>query len=168
MNEKKIPPRLWAPWRMEYILSEKSEECIFCDVKDLGNLKDKYILKLGKTSFVILNIYPYTNGHLMVVPYSHKAELGELTAEENLELQRLLNESIRILKEAINPEGFNLGMNLGKAAGAGVDAHLHWHVVPRWVGDVNFMPVLSDTRVMIQHLDDTYEQLLPFYNKINL
>lgn len=168
MNEKKIPPRLWAPWRMEYILSDKSEECIFCGVKDLINLKDKYILKLAKTSFVILNIYPYTNGHLMVVPYNHKAEPGELTAEENFELQRLVNESIRILKKAINPEGFNLGMNLGKAAGAGVDAHLHWHIVPRWVGDVNFMPVLSDTRVMIQHLDDTYEQLLPFYEKINL
>jgi ATP adenylyltransferase len=167
MGEKESR-RLWAPWRLEYILSEKNGECIFCGVEKLDNLKDKYILKLGKTSFVILNLYPYTNAHLMVVPYRHQAELGDLTDEEQLELQRWVGESVRILKETVHPEGFNLGMNLGKAAGAGVDDHLHWHVVPRWVGDVNFMPVLSDIRVMIQHLDDTYDQLIPFFEQVEL
>ncbi len=166
--ESKSPQRLWAPWRLEYILSEKSGECIFCGIKELDNLKGKYILKLGETSFVILNIYPYTNGHLMVVPYRHEAKPENLTDQEQLELQRWVGESVKILKNCIKPEGFNLGMNLGKAAGAGVDDHLHWHVVPRWVGDVNFMPVLSDTRVMIQHLDDTYDQLLPLFEKVNL
>ena len=104
----------------------------------------------------------------MAVPYRHVAQPQDLTDEEHCELQRLVSESVRILKECIHPEGFNLGMNLGKAAGAGVDDHLHWHVVPRWVGDVNFMPVLSDTRVMVQHLDDTYDQLLPFFQKLNV
>ena len=167
MGEKE-PRRLWAPWRLEYILSGKSTECIFCGVRELENLKNKYILKLGKTSFVILNKYPYTNGHLMVIPYRHQAEPGNLTDEEHLDLQHWVCESVRILKETIHPEGFNLGMNLGKAAGAGVDSHLHWHVVPRWVGDVNFMPVLSDVRVMIQHLDDTYDQLVPLFNEVTL
>ena len=168
MEDRKGPLHIWAPWRMEYILSEKSGGCIFCGVEEIDNPKKRHILKSGKTSFVILNRYPYTNGHLMVVPYRHQAEPGNLYEEEHLELQRLVTESIRILKDAVNPDGFNVGMNLGKAAGAGVDDHLHWHVVPRWVGDVNFMPVLSDVRVMIQHIDDTYDQLIPFFDQLNL
>lgn len=166
--EKKELKRLWAPWRMEYILSAKEKECIFCNVRGLNNLRKRHILKLGKSVFVILNLYPYTNCHLMVVPYCHKSDPGELTDEEHLDIQLWLSESIRILKEVIHPEGFNVGMNMGKAAGAGVDDHLHWHVVPRWIGDVNFMPVLSDVRVMIQHIDDTYDQLVPFFDRVNL
>ena len=166
--KEKGPQRLWAPWRMEYILSEKNTGCVFCGAKKSENLKQRHILKLGKTCFVILNIYPYTNGHLMVVPYTHQAGLRDLNDEELLDLQRWVDESVQILERAISPDGFNIGMNLGHAAGAGVEDHVHWHVVPRWVGDVNFMPVLSDVRVMIQHLNDTYDQLLPFFDRIDL
>ena len=152
---------LWAPWRIEYIRSHKPSGCIFC-LKDHG-AKDRENLVLYRTpfSFVMLNRYPYSNGHLLVAPYRHVADLDGLADEEMLDLFQLVSVSCKILKAAASPEGFNIGMNLGKAAGAGVEEHLHVHIVPRWNGDTNFMCVVADLRVMPENLIATYEALLP-------
>lgn len=164
---------LWAPWRMEYILSSKTGECIFCSAhasKNIENLptswdKNKKILFRGKFSFVIMNIFPYNNGHLMVVPYRHTDSISKLPEEEFFELSKVLEKTVSVIKKAFNPEGMNIGMNVGKCAGAGVLDHLHWHVVPRWEGDTNFMPVFSESRVIPQHLDSAYEGLYPFFQE---
>jgi ATP adenylyltransferase len=144
-------------------MGESAEGCIFC-VRDLGGEDvSRQILARGEHAFVLLNKYPYTNGHLMVAPYRHTADHGELSAEEVLEMHRLLVLSRDVLQETLSPQGFNLGMNLGLAAGAGVADHLHQHLVPRWVGDTNFMAVLGDVRVIPQHLERTYELLQPVF-----
>jgi len=151
--------KIWAPWRVEYIRSEKSKGCIFCQ-KPAENIDTRnYILFRGKTSFVILNNYPYNPGHLMVAPFRHLASLDDLTEEELFEHFNLVRRSARAIKEAYKPEGFNIGMNLGRVAGAGVEGHVHTHVVPRWNGDTNFMPVLSDTKVLPEALASAYAQL---------
>jgi ATP adenylyltransferase len=149
---------LWAPWRLKYIIGDKEEGCIFCKKPKEGNDKDNLILYTGETSFIIMNRYPYSNGHLMTVPYKHTNNFSDLTREEKLELMDLTAKCIDIL-QVIKPEGFNIGMNLGKTGGAGIDDHLHFHVVPRWSGDTNFMPVIGDVRVMPEYLEDTYETL---------
>ncbi len=149
---------LWAPWRIKYITGDKEEGCIFCKKPKEGNDKDNLILYTGETSFIIMNRYPYSNGHLMTVPYKHTNNFSDLTQEERLELMNLTAKCIDILK-VIEPEGFNIGMNLGKTGGAGIDDHLHFHIVPRWSGDNNFMPVIGDLRVMPEYLEDTYETL---------
>jgi len=158
---------LWAPWRMEYILGDtdkKSGDCIFC-VRDIaGEDPARLILHRGEHSFVVMNKYPYTNGHLMVAPYRHTADPGELSAEEALEMHELMVLCRDILKERIAPQGFNLGMNLGQIAGAGMADHLHLHIVPRWSGDTNFMPVFADVRVIPQHLEATYALLLESFS----
>jgi len=153
--------RLWAPWRIEYIKRPKPQGCIFC-LKD-GRERDRDNLVLYRTSLalVMLNRYPYTNGHLLIAPYRHVADMNALTVEEKLELFDLVGLSCTVLTEAVAPQGFNIGMNLGKAAGAGVDDHLHFHVVPRWNGDTNFMSVVADLRVMPENLLSTYDMLLP-------
>jgi ATP adenylyltransferase len=158
--------RLWAPWRMAYIEQQDAEDCIFClDAVDF-DLKDKLILYKGKETLVMLNKFPYNNGHLLVAPRRHMAELDELSPVEMAELSRALQLSVTVLKKALNPQGFNLGMNLGTIAGAGVAWHLHYHIVPRWKGDTNFMPVLADVRVVPEHLDQTYERLIPFFKDL--
>ncbi len=149
---------LWAPWRIEYITREKKEECIFCDKPREENDKKNLILYKGETSFIIMNRYPYSNGHLMAVPYKHTNNMLELDDKEKLELMSLTTKCIEILK-VMNPEGFNIGMNLGTAGGAGIDDHLHFHIVPRWNGDTNFMPLIADVKVMPEYLEDTYETL---------
>lgn len=149
---------LWAPWRIQYITGEKEEGCIFCSKPKEGNDKKNLILYTGETSFIIMNRYPYSNGHLMAVPYRHTNNLSELTEEERLELMNLTVKCIDIL-QAIRPDGFNIGMNLGRAGGAGIDDHLHYHIVPRWNGDSNFMSVIADVRVMPEYLEETYETL---------
>jgi ATP adenylyltransferase len=149
---------LWAPWRLKYIIGDKEEGCIFCKKPKEGNDKDNLILYTGETSFIIMNRYPYSNGHLMTVPYKHTNNFSDLTREEKLELMDLTAKCIDIL-QVIKPEGFNIGMNLGKTGGAGIDDHLHFHIVPRWSGDTNFMPVIGDVRVMPEYLEDTYETL---------
>ena len=156
---------LWAPWRMELIArGEQPPGCIFCDLPKAS--ADRENLVLGRTgrTFAILNRFPYNNGHLLVVPRSHTAELGGLPAEENQELAEMLRVAVKLLEKAYTPQGYNIGMNLGRVAGAGIADHLHWHVVPRWVGDTNFMPMLADTRVMPEHLSATYERLLPYFS----
>jgi ATP adenylyltransferase len=149
---------LWAPWRIEYITGGKKERCIFCDKPKEGNDKKNLILYKGETSFIIMNRYPYSNGHLMAVPYRHINNMSELDHKERLELMNLTTKCIEILK-VMNPDGFNIGMNLGTAGGAGIDDHLHFHIVPRWNGDTNFMPLIADVKVMPEYLEDTYETL---------
>lgn len=154
--------RLWAPWRTALFQKPKAKGCIFClfpkQKKDRKNL----ILHRGERSFVILNRYPYTGGHLMVIPYEHTDDVGGM-AEIAAEMFALAQTSIDALRKVMRPDGFNLGMNLGRVAGAGVPGHGHLHVVPRWNGDNNFMPVLADRRVMNEALDETWERLSPHY-----
>lgn len=148
---------------MEYIKSEKPEGCIFCK----NSIRDnEFVLYEGEYSFVIMNRYPYINGHLMVAPIRHVGNLEDLTSDEKRELFDLLSISIKALKDAMNPEGFNVGVNLGKVAGAGVDDHVHVHVVPRWSGDTNFMTVMGEVRVIPEDVVKTREVLLPFFQKL--
>ena len=156
--------RLWAPWRMTYIGGGNRGGCFFCDAwNDRGNEEKHLVLALSATCLVMLNRYPYSNAHLMIAPARHIGTMEEATPAEGGELWRLAAGSKRILSEALSPEGFNIGINQGKVAGAGVLDHLHVHIVPRWNGDVNFMPVFADVRVIPQALEETRERLLPFF-----
>ncbi len=152
--------RLWAPWRMAYIEVKKPTGCIFCTKPESGNDREELILYRGEHCFVIMNLFPYNNGHLMVAPYRHTADVVGLTDEEQAEMMRLTRFCVRVLTEAFQPDGFNLGMNLGKVAGAGIADHLHMHIVPRWNGDSNFMPVVGETKVLPEMLGVTYDKLL--------
>jgi ATP adenylyltransferase len=156
--------RLWAPWRIDYIINKKPSTCIFCVTPDHESDREKLILYRTDLSLVMLNRYPYNNGHLMIAPFRHSADLNELSDEEMLDLFTTLRLSRNVLEKTASPQGFNIGINLGKAAGAGVDEHLHIHIVPRWNGDTNFMSVISDNRVMPENLRCTYEKLFPGFN----
>lgn len=151
--------QLWAPWRLQYVAAPKAEGCIFCAAAAGGDDRASLTVYRSVLAFAILNLFPYNSGHLMVVPYRHRARLSELNDAEALDLVRLVDLSIRAQEMAFHPEGTNVGMNLGRAAGAGIEDHLHIHVVPRWVGDTNFMPVLGDTKVIPEHLEATYQRL---------
>ncbi|HNW58266.1 MAG TPA: HIT domain-containing protein [bacterium] len=151
--------KLWAPWRMEYIEQEKPQGCIFCDKPRETRDRENLILYRGTECFVIMNFYPYNNGHLMVVPYRHTADLEGLTQAERLEMMSLLGRCAGILTAQMHAQGFNIGMNLGRVAGAGIDEHLHFHIVPRWNGDTNFMPVTGHTKVLSQGLQESWESL---------
>ncbi len=150
---------LWAPWRIEYIRSPKHDGCIFCDFPKENRDRERLILYRGKKAFVIMNNYPYNPGHVMVAPYRHVANWEELTDEELLEIMKLTQLMIRAIKKAMKPDGFNLGVNLGRVAGAGIDGHVHLHIVPRWNGDTNFMPVIADTKVIPESLQEAYDEL---------
>ncbi len=152
---------LWAPWRIEYIRQKKTAGCIFCLENHGEKDREKLVLLRTPFSVVMLNRYPYSNGHLLVAPHRHASDLDELSAEEVLDLFDLMKLSRNVLFSAASPQGFNIGMNLGKAAGAGVEEHLHFHIVPRWNGDTNFMSVIADLRVMPENLMSTYDALLP-------
>ncbi|PPD57456.1 HIT family protein [Dehalogenimonas etheniformans] len=155
--------QIWAPWRMQLIEGPKKDGCIFCDLPGEGEDRKNLVLHRGKQAFVIMNAFPYTAGHLMVAPFRHVARLADLTPGEKAELMDLVAKCETVLSDAMRPEGFNVGFNLGRAAGAGVDKHLHCHIVPRWVGDTNFMPVLGETRVINEALDKTYEKLKEYF-----
>ncbi len=149
--------RIWAPWRFAYVKdAAKNESCVFCEAPGAGDDEGKLIVHRGELSFVILNLFPYTNGHLMVSPFEHLPRLQDVDAETLAEMMTLVQRAIAGLDEAYEPEGFNVGFNQGRVAGAGVDGHIHLHVVPRWAGDTNYMPVLADTRVMPQTLEESY------------
>ena len=160
------PDILWAPWRIEYIETvNRSGECIFCIHPSERDDRTRLIVHRGDRAFVILNRFPYNNGHCMVVPYRHTADLSDLDGPEKLELFDLLARSERILSDILKPHGFNLGMNLGRTAGAGIKDHLHFHLVPRWDGDTNFMPVLGHTKVVSEGLERTWEKLSGAFKK---
>lgn len=151
--------RLWAPWRLEFVKAASGHdplECVFCAAPARGDDRAALIVHRGERCFALLNLYPYTNGHLLIAPYRHLAQPGELDVDERAELWDLLDRGLRTLDATLRPHGANAGLNLGRAAGAGIEGHLHLHVVPRWNGDTNFMPVLADTRVMPQSLDDSW------------
>jgi len=152
--------QLWAPWRMEYIAEPKSGECIFCLPPEIKMDRNRLVLHATDTTLIMLNRFPYTNGHLMVAPRQHTSRLAALPEKSQLELISSLVLCQQVLEKTMKPQGFNVGMNLGKAAGAGVDDHLHIHIVPRWEGDTNFMSVLQDIRVMPEHLLDTFDKLV--------
>ena len=155
-----MPDLLWAPWRLEYI--EKATPtggCIFVDLPSQEDDRQNLILYRGQNAFVMLNAFPYTNGHLMIAPYQHTAELEDLDDATLLEINQLLAKTTRWIKKAYNPDGFNIGINLGSAAGAGIPSHIHWHIVPRWSGDTNYMTTVGNVRVLPQSLQDSYDRL---------
>ncbi len=149
---------LWAPWRMDYILERKKRGCFLCKKLKEKKNKKNLILYQGGYAFVVMNKYPYTNGHLMVVPKRHCLHLEQLEEEELKELFALMKTSTQVLKANLHPDGFNIGMNIGKVGGAGED-HLHLHIVPRWAGDTNFMPVIGETKIIPEYLENTYQKL---------
>jgi ATP adenylyltransferase len=155
--------RLWSPWRMQYIQQASSgdepEGCLFCTVASEGDGGASMILHRGQHAFVMMNAFPYNPGHVMVAPFRHVGELEGLTDDEVLDGGRLQQAAVRALREEMAPHGFNVGMNLGRVAGAGIPDHVHWHVVPRWNGDTNFTTVLGETRVLPESLEDTYRKL---------
>src|SRR5512146_1704951 len=146
---------LWAPWRMEFIRSEKPKGCIFCDFPAASESDDRNNLVVHRSthSYTCLNRYPYNSGHVMVIPRAHVGALGALAPDAWADLQQELRRAAAVVSAVYAPEGLNVGMNLGRAAGAGIADHLHWHIVPRWVGDNNFMPVMADQRVVVEALD---------------
>jgi ATP adenylyltransferase len=156
---------LWAPWRMTYILGARgpADECIFCDRPAHGDPRENLVLAADADTCVMLNRYPYNNGHLMVAPRAHVADLALLDAGSFVKLMERLRFAAGVLQRALKPDGMNVGANLGKVAGAGVDAHLHWHIVPRWTGDTNFMPVIAEVKVMPQHLLESYDALKTYF-----
>jgi ATP adenylyltransferase len=155
---------MWAPWRMEYILAEKEERCIFCDALSQN---DDLTLYKGPDTLVMMNKFPYINGHLLVAPLRHLSGLTQLDKHEMGELLATVDRSVEILKRVMTPDGFNIGLNLGKVAGAGVEEHLHFHIVPRWFGDTNAFTVFADVRVIPEHIKATYENLKPHFDNLN-
>ncbi len=157
--------RLWAPWRMQYIqnVDKKDEGCIFCNKPAETDDRKNLILYRGTSCFVMMNLFPYNNGHLMVVPYQHTSDILSLDQQSVSELWSLVCLSKKVLSKSFCPEGFNIGMNLGRVSGAGIDQHIHMHIVPRWNGDSNFMPVIGNTKVISQAIEDTYDALQPHF-----
>jgi len=153
---------IFAPWRMKYIAGKKTEGCVFCKCSVRC---DDYVLYEGKNVYVMMNRYPYISGHLMIIPNRHTAKYEELSQEERTEMFNLLETSFKALQEAMNPAGFNVGMNIGKAAGAGIEEHIHLHVIPRWEGDTNFMSVVGNVRVIPEDVATTAAKLVPLFKK---
>jgi ATP adenylyltransferase len=157
---------VYAPWREEFLLSPKTEEgCIFCNRIETPELDaEHFVIYRGDTSLVMLNLYPYTSGHVLIIPYRHVNGMEELTDQENLESAQLMQQSIAVMKRAMKPNGFTLGLNLGQAAGAGIPEHLHWHVVARWIGDSNFLPVVGGARLLSVRVEESYRLLAEAWN----
>ena len=155
---------LWAPWRMEYILSEGEQGCFICDLAQAEPSGENLLLYRNEHAMVLMNKYPYNNGHILVAPIAHTSDLSELTDPEYFETMKLFRFSLKALENLMAPEGFNGGLNLGKTAGAGLEEHVHFHIVPRWHGDTNFMPVISDLRVIPEAIRETYGHLRPLFD----
>ncbi|MEM3925999.1 MAG: HIT domain-containing protein [Desulfurococcaceae archaeon] len=160
---------LWNPWRIEYIKSfnerKTEEECIFCRLKDLKD-EEALIVHRGKYSFVVLNAYPYNSGHMMIAPYRHIPDFENLSEEEIHEIMFLTKKSIKVLKEVYKPNGFNIGLNIGRAAGAGVPGHIHLHIVPRWIGDTNFMAIIAGVKPLPESLKDSYNAIIKAWSRM--
>ena len=159
---------LWAPWRLEYIegLKDDKEGCVFCDLLKEKNDRKGLVLYRGKKAYVVLNRFPYSSGHLMVVTNEHTVDVSSLSPETNHEVMHLVGESMTILSESVHAQGFNCGLNLGQLAGAGIRSHFHFHVVPRWPGDTNFLPVIGDVKTVPEYLEQTYDKLIGGFKKI--
>jgi ATP adenylyltransferase len=157
--------RLWAPWRIGYVLSEACDGCIFCEKPAADDDCGELILNRSEFSYVLMNAYPYNNGHLLVVPYEHVSGILSLSEEQLFDMMRLTRRAVGAIGEAMHPDGFNVGFNVGRIAGAGIEEHVHLHIVPRWAGDTNFMPVLGDTRVVPQSLRECYELLVRHFEE---
>jgi ATP adenylyltransferase len=159
---------LWAPWRLEFIKGPKPSSCFFCEAAAADPSRDAELLVLARTpmALAILNRYPYNNGHLMVAPRAHLPNLEDLASTDANEVMALTQRALRVLRQVLSPDGFNLGINAGKIAGAGVADHVHQHVVPRWDGDTNFMPVVGETKVLSEHLSKSYEQLRKGFDQV--
>jgi ATP adenylyltransferase len=164
--------KLWSPWRSKYIDSinqkDKPAGCVFCKSKDLNpNDSDNLLVDKAKFTYTMLNLYPYNNGHLMIIPFRHLDDLTLLNEKENLEMMQKLQDALKILKDVLKPDGFNIGLNLGRVSGAGIADHIHFHIVPRWNGDTNFMPVLGEVKVISQDLLITKQKLLEAYSRLS-
>jgi len=161
--------QLWAPWRMEYIAETQKKDnkvpCLFCTLRKSSDDRNNLVVHRGERNYVVLNKYPYNNGHLMVVPHAHVARLEDLPHEELTEMAVMTKKAVRAIEGVYKAAGFNIGMNIGEAGGAGIKEHIHQHIVPRWVGDTNFMPVLSDTKSMPQHLMKSYDLLFAYFQE---
>lgn len=168
MTDEYGPERLHAPWRMEYILNagKPAPGCIFCEKPREQHDRSNLIIYRGEHNFVILNAFPYNSGHLMVIPYLHTADFSELSPETLAEMMRLTNFAMAALKRVMCPDGFNMGMNIGRSAGAGIAEHLHLHIVPRWSGDTNFLPVVGNVRVLPESLERTWEKISTAYAEV--
>ncbi len=165
--------KLWSPWRSKYIQSfkpgsEKEEGCLFCRIDKEKRDRENYVLHRGKTCYTVMNLYPYNSGHLMIVPYAHAASLDELSEETRLDCINAINLGCKILGKALYPHGLNIGGNIGRVAGAGIEDHVHFHVVPRWNGDTNFMPVINEVKIISEFMDETYEKLKNALKDLNL
>ena len=153
--------RLWSPWRMKYIQDHtKNDDCPFCAALAGSDPAEFHLVHRGERAFVLLNRFPYTTGHTLILPYKHKEELVDLDPETRAEMAELISKASIVLRKVYQPEGFNIGLNLGSAAGAGIPKHLHWHIVPRWVGDTNYMSTVGEVRVLPEELDDTFQKIL--------
>lgn len=157
---------LWSPWRMRYILSPKPDECVFCLPDGAGEDRERLVLHRGRTAFVIMNKFPYNSGHLLIAPFRHTADFCSLMKEESSEIFALAQLCVAVLEKVSSPQGFNLGFNLGSAAGAGIKGHLHLHVVPRWSGDSSFIAVLDEVRTIPESLEDAWNRLKPTFDEL--
>ena len=160
--------RLWAPWRMKFIeeLRERGSGCILCELAARGDDRKRLVLHRGKNCYAVLNRFPYNNGHIMVVPYKHAGELSSLEPGDYSEMLSICSHAVRIMRERMEADGFNMGLNIGAVAGAGITDHIHMHLVPRWNGDSNFLPVLGETKCMPEYLEETYDRLAGDFSKI--
>ena len=158
---------LWAPWRMDYIKNPNKGKNIFIEKANSNDDRENLVLYRGQSSFILMNLYPYNNGHLMVAPYKVYNDLVDLDSNTFIEITKLTQKSITILKNKLNHQGINFGLNMGEAAGAGITDHLHFHIVPRWIGDSNFMPIVGQTNVVMQGLYDTYDLLKPEFDLLD-
>lgn len=161
--------KIWAPWRMEYIIKASKDDgkCLFCSLLKQKTSKKNLVVYYSKHSLVMMNRYPYNNGHLMVVPKKHTRDFEGLTKAENEDLHETLRLSLRVIDKVYKPQGCNVGMNLGRAAGAGIDSHIHYHVVPRWNGDTNFMPVIGEVKVISEHILDSYDRVVKAFKEVS-
>ena len=157
---------LWAPWRMTYIGGPKDARCLFCVQLTTDDARGGLVLARPRHGIIMLNRYPYANAHIMVAPRRHTADLNALSTDEYADLSEYVRRSAAILEQQFQPEGLNIGINLGRAAGAGIAEHLHWHLVPRWIGDVNFMPVIGETSVLPDHLENNWNRLRPHFAEL--
>lgn len=167
IEENPVWKNLWAPWRLAYVVQDRQsagQGCFICAGLAAREDRRNWIVTRTTHSVVVLNRYPYNNGHLLIAPQAHKASLAELTSDEVLDTQQTLSRMVSVLQQLLRPDGFNIGLNLGKVAGAGLPGHLHWHVVPRWEGDTNFMPVLAEVKVIVQSLEALYDLLTAHLN----